>query len=184
MQLNSNPLTTSEVLFVQTADKTISNTVTETSIVGTGVGNLVTTMTLPANYLISGKTLRIKAGGVYSTPAIVSSSVLINIKIGGTVIATVTTTALLTSASNLKYEGELLITCRSTGQTGSVITHGDIEYAIGLAGQVAIDSLNNNGNTTTIDTTIDNLIDITIQWDSATTTRILKNITFLMERLN
>ena len=47
-------------MFVQTATKTITNTVTETSILGTGVGTDI----FPADFFVSGKMVRITLAGV------------------------------------------------------------------------------------------------------------------------
>ncbi len=172
-------------LFTQTADKTVTNTVTETSIVGTGVGSLATAMTLPANFFNKiSKTLRLRIGGVYSTPALATPSIIVKVKFAGTTIATVTTTALLSGATNLEFDGEILITCRTTGATGTVMVHGDIEYATGIAGTIAVDPLNNAGATTTIDTTTASLLDVTVQWDTNTATRIAKSTVCTLEVLN
>lgn len=168
------------VLFTQTADKTVTNTVTETSIMGTGVG----TATLPANFFVAGKTVRFRIGGVYSTPSLATPSVIVKVKYGATVIATVTTTALLSGATNLEFDGEVAITCRTTGSSGTVMVHGDIEYATGVAGTIAVDPLNNAGATTTINTTTSNALDVTIQWDTATATRIVKSTVTTIEVLN
>lgn len=167
-------------LFAQTSDQAVANTVTETSIIGTGNG----TMTLPANYLVAGKTLRIRIGGVYSTPALSTPSVLIKLKYGSTVIATVTTSSLLTAATALQFDGQAMITCRSVGTTGSVVVHGSLLYSTGAVGTNSLDALNNAGSPTTIDTTTANLLDVTIIWDSATTTRIVKTTISAMEALN
>jgi hypothetical protein len=48
---------------VATTVKTTANTTTATTIFGTGVG----TLTLPANFAVAGRTVRIRAGGIYST---------------------------------------------------------------------------------------------------------------------
>lgn len=167
-------------LFIGTADKTVTNTVTETSIVPTGVGSL----TLAANYLTVGKTIRMRIGGIYSTPVASTPSVLIKIKLGTTVIATVTTTGLLAGASSLEFDGEILITCRSTGASGSVMVHGDIEYATGIGGTISVDPLNNSGAVTTVDTTASKLLDTTITWDSATASRSVKTTICTVEALN
>jgi hypothetical protein len=168
------------VLFTQTADKTVTNTVTETSIIGTGVG----TLTLPANFFVAGKTIRLRVGGVYSTPALGSPAVTVKVKYGSTVLATVTTTSLLTGASSLEFDGEVAITCRTTGVSGTVMTHGDIEYATGLGGTIAVNSLNNGGTATTINTTTSNLLDVTVTWDSASVDRIAKSTVTTVEVLN
>lgn len=167
-------------LFTQTADKTVTNTVTETSIIGTGVGNL----TLPANFFVAGRTVRLRVGGIYSTPALATPSIIIKVKYGSTVIATITTSSLLSGATNLEFDGEILMTCRTTGSSGTVMVHGDIEYATGVAGTISVDPLNNAGATTTINTTTSNALDITCQWDSATSTRIVKSTVTSIEVLN
>lgn len=167
-------------VFTQTADKTVTNTVTETSIIGSGVG----TMTIPANYFQIGKTLRLRVGGIYSTPIASTPSVLIKVKLSATTIATVTTTGLLSGASNLEFDGEVAITCRSTGASGTVMVHGDIEYATGVGGTISVDPLNNVGATTVIDTTASKLLDVTVTWDTNTTTRIIKSTIALLESLN
>jgi hypothetical protein len=167
------------VIFTQTADKTVTNTVTETSIIGTGVG----TLTLPANFFVAGKTIRLRVGGVYSTPAL-GGAVTVRVKYGATTLASVTTTSLLGGAASLEFDGEVLITCRTTGATGTVMTHGDIEYATGVSGTIAVNPLNNGGATTTINTTTSNLLDVTAQWDLATADRIAKSTVTTVEVLN
>ncbi len=168
-------------IFTQTADKTVTNTVTETSIIGTGVGY---GLTLPTNFFVAGKTIRLRIGGIYTTPALATPSLVIKVKYGATVIATVTTTALLSGATNLEFDGEVDITCRTTGATGTVMVHGDIEYATGVVGTIAVDPLNNAGATTTIDTTASSLLDVTITWDSATSTRSATSTVATVEVLN
>lgn len=166
-------------IFTQTADQTVTNTTTETTVLGTGVG----TKTLPANFWVIGKTLRLRVGGVYSTP-ITGAVATIRVKYGTTTIATVSTTALLSNATDLEFDGEVTITCRTTGVTGAVITHGDIEYLTGTAGTLAVDPLNNAGSTTTIDTTTSNALDVTVQWDTASASKVVKSTICFIEVLN
>lgn len=168
------------ILFSQTNSQTVTNTVTETTILGTGVGSL----TLPANFFIAGRTVRLRIGGIYTTPLAATPSIIIKVKYGSTVIATVTTSALLSGATNLEFDGEIAITCRTTGASGSVVVHGDIEYATGVGGTIAVDSLNNAGAATTINTTTSNAINITVQWDTATSTRSVTSVVTVMEVLN
>lgn len=169
----------SGVVFTQTADKSVTNTVTETSAVGTGVG----TVTLPANTLIAGKTFRIRIGGVFSTPAASTPSVVIKVKYGSVTVATVTTTLMPASASNLWVDAEVFITCRTTGASGTVMTHGTVRYATG-SGTIAVDPLTNAGATTTVNTTTANALDVSVQWDTATSTRIWKTTVAVVEVLN
>ncbi len=95
-----------------------------------------------------------------------------------------TTSALLSGATNLEFDGEVDITCRTTGSSGTVIVHGDIEYSTGVAGTIGVDSLNNSGATTTINTTTSNLLDVTVQWDTNTSTRSVKSTVTTVEVIN
>lgn len=167
-------------LFTQTTTKTVTNTVSETSIIGTGSGYGLTS---PINFYTLAKTLRLRIGGIYTTPIGSTPSLIIKIKCGTVVIATVTTTGLLAGATNLRFDGEIFIVCQSIGATGTVMVHGDIQYAAGLAGQVLFDPINNSGATTTINTTISNLLDVTVQWDVASTTRSVTSTVAVLETL-
>lgn len=171
------------VLYTQTADKTVTNTVTETSVVGTGVAT-GGGMTLAANSLIAGRTLRLHINGIYSTPALSTPSIVIKVKFASTVIATVTTSSLLANASGLDFYGWIDITCRRTGASGTVMTSGNVIYQTGVAGTTALDSLSHGGATTTVDTTASSLLDVTVTWDSATSTRIVTSTVLSLEVLN
>lgn len=170
------------VLYTQNVSTTVTNTVTETTILGAGLGY---GRTLPANFFnVTGKTVRLRIGGIYSTPAASTPSLIIKIKYGSVVVATITTSGLLAGAINLRFDGEIFLTCQSTGATGTLVSHGDIQYAAGLAGQVLFDPLNNAGAAATINTTTANLLDITVQWDAATATRSATSTVAVLEVLN
>jgi hypothetical protein len=171
--------TINRTLFTQTASTTVTNTTTETTILGTGIG----TKTIKNNDLIIGRTIRVYVAGVYSTP-ISGAAATIKIKIGTTVVAQVTTTALLSSASGLRFEGWVDITVRTTGSSGTVMVSGGVNYTTGLSGQIATDSLNNGGSTTTVNTTADRAIDITVTWDTADSGKIVTSTNSSIELLN
>lgn len=160
-------ITTSR-LFTQTADKTVTNTITETTIIGTGVGSL----TVPKEIWIAGANLRIEIGGIYSTPAVVASSATLKIKLGTTIIASGTTTALATGATNLRFNGIGNIICRTAGASGVLSIDAGINYNVAGSDIPISDPLNNGGSTITgIDLTGNLVFDLTITWDTATTTR-------------
>lgn len=169
-------------LFVQITDKTVTNTISETSIIGTGTGST----TLSAGFFnTAGKVLRVKLAGIYSTPAIVSSSVLIKIKLGSTVLASGTTTALAVGASSLRFFGEANIICRTSGVSGVLAIDCAIIYNVAATDVPVQDPLNNGGSTiTSIDLTGSLVFDVTATWDSNTTTRIAKSTVCTIEQLN
>lgn len=152
--------------FTATASNGPSNTATETSLIGTGVG----TKTLPSNFLIAGKTIRITGAGVFTTP-ITTGNLVIKVKYGTTVIATATASNLATSATNDGFEYRVDLTCRTTGASGTVMTNGVMTYDLTAITKAGV-SLNNAGATTTIDTTSANALDVTATWSTSTTSTI------------
>lgn len=166
-------------VFTQTADKTVSNTPTETSIVGTGVGGL----TLPANFWVAGKTIRITMSGVYSTVAVTGDVVTIKIKAGSATLATKATTALVTGGTNLAWRAEVLVTCRTTGVSGTVQVSGGVTYQIAAAATV-FNEINNGVATSSLDTTASGLFDITITHGTVDPANIVKSLVSSFEIIN
>lgn len=149
------------LLFASTATATVANTGTESTLIGSGVGSL----TLPANSLTPGRSVRLTARGLLSSAA-VPGTLTIALKLGSTGIVTTgaqTPTALLT---DLFWECEVLLTCRTTGATGTVIAQGSFRYfaaAVGaITGWEMIDT-----STVTVDTTASKSIDLTADWLTA-----------------
>jgi hypothetical protein len=166
-------------IFTQTADASVSNTTTETSIVGSGTG----TLTLPANFWVVGKTIRVTMSGVYSTVAVTGDTVTIKTKYGSTVLASKATSGLVTGASNLAWWANLIVTCRSTGATGTVQVSGGVEYQI-AGSAVIFDELNNGVATSTLDTTASGLFDITVTHSAANAANTVKSLVSSWEVLN
>ena len=142
-------------VFVQTASQTVANTVTETTLTATGVG----TLTLPANFFVSGKTIRIKASGVVSDTGTPTNTV--NIKLGGTTVATTGAVAFSGALSNNAWFIEAEITCRTTGVGGTVFVQGRFDVEPGNFEGMP------NTTTDTVNTTTTLLIDVTFTWGTA-----------------
>jgi hypothetical protein len=169
------------MIFRQTTDKTVTGSTVQ-SVIGTGVGNL----TLPANFWTVGKQIRIRGRGRYSTPASLSQ-VTVVIKIGAVTVASVVTTALSVSSTNLGVDFEAIITCRSVGTNGTLLAMGNVNYNALLSGTVLsriFDDLNSVGATTAINTTLAGLLDVTVQWGGLGTARSLTISSATIESLN
>lgn len=167
------------VLFSQTSSKTVTNSTTETSIIGTGIG----TMTLPANFWTVGRIVRINFAGIFSTAAI-PGNLTIKIKLGSVVIASGIISNIISNAANASFNGIGKITCRSTGSSGTVVINGILMYSAGnLLPYNSLD-LNNAGATSTIDTTASQLFDITDTFATASTSNIITCTDGLLESLN
>ena len=140
-------------LYSQTVQSaTVTNTTTETSIVGTGVGSL----TIPANSFAVGDSYHAKIGGVLSAQN--GDDITIRVKSGSTVLAT--TGALdLEASTSMAWECEIDFTIATVGASGSICTNGNFAYNRNtgtLEGYVFQDVV-------TFDTTVDNTLDITVE---------------------
>lgn len=130
---------------------TIQNTITETSFVGVGFGST----TLPANFLVPGKSIRLTARGTIIRAA---GDFNIRCRIGGVdVLSTgnVTFTGFFTSYLEIHID----IVCRSTG-SNNVILQGAVGANVGIPfGMV--------GSPVTIDITQELTMDLTGEWSVA-----------------
>ena len=157
------------VRFTGNAARQVTNTAAETSAVPTtGVGS----MTIPANYGVVGKKLRLTMEGSYQTPAL-PGSVNVRVKLGSTVLASVNVAAsvLATSSTVNGLWGEANITYYSIGTTGTVVCDGYLTFEI-ASGTVtqAFSTVKTGGSVTTvatINTTTALLLDLTEQWSNA-----------------
>jgi hypothetical protein len=139
-------------------------------------------MTLPAAFLTVGRALRLKGGGVYST-LITPGNLTVRVKYGSTTIASAVVGALLGSAASSGFDFEFLITCRSVGASGTVAGSGLINYAAAGNNRLA-DYINTGTGTTTINTTTSNVIDVTVQWATQSTSNILTTTVAVIEAVN
>jgi hypothetical protein len=167
-------------LFVSTASKTISNSIVETTLVTTGVG----TVSIPENFLSSGKSIKIKAYGYYSSTAAPSGTLRLKLKFGTTTIIDTLANSLDASVSNAYWQFESIITCRSAGALGTVIGQGAFFHRVSDPTPVDRPIIISNATLTaavTIDTTASNSIDLTAQFDTASASNSISCTNLLIE---
>lgn len=159
-----------QTLFVQTASATVSNTAVETTLVGAGDG----ITTLPANFFLVGKTIKITALGYHS--AVANPTINIKIKFGST---TILTTGIVSSGNSTDtlIEIRAYITCRSTGVGGTVQSEGFYLETGGGSNHFGMV----NTTTTSIDTTVAQAIDITVQWGTASNSNTITVSNMMVE---
>lgn len=170
-------------LFSAYSTSTASNTTSETSVVATS--SKVGTVTLPANFFVTGKTIHIKASGYYST----TSAPTLNMKINF-IDSTPTTTQILatgaqtatTNASNLFWSIDATITAYSTGSTGTVM--GQAVFINNSSATAAAMWQMVNTTPITIDTTKTQQIDITTTWGTQSTSNTLTVTNVTVEAMN
>jgi len=130
------------------APVTVWNSTTETTIY---------TSTMAANYLTSGKMINIKLYGRFSTNGY-SNIYTIRVKLGGITLLTVKSTSQI--ATNRPFDIDLRSTVRTIGTNGSIISYGKTQQD-NLTPNIEISPL------TTINTTLQNTITVTVEWGTA-----------------
>jgi hypothetical protein len=165
-------------LFTNYLTTTVANTITETTVLPSGVGSL----TIPIG--IIGKQFRAVMGGVYSTTPVTAGNLTVNIYYGGTIIATGTITGFAAGSTNFAINSILKISTITVGASGSVQVDGFLNYSVGnnLA-RLTID-LNNTGNAVTVNNSVAQNYDMKVIWSAASPSDIIKTTQFSLESLN
>ena len=157
-------------VFSQTASVTVGNTVTETTLVGAGQGSV----TLPANFFIVGKAIRMTMRGVVSSTG--GPNITVKVKLGATTILTTGAVA-AASATDDGFVLDALLTCRTVGATGTIFSQGSFQELI-VAGNI-MDMANTAA--ATIDTTGTLAIDVTVEWGAAAAGNTITATNFIVE---
>jgi hypothetical protein len=171
---NGEDTTASLTSYTQTTTKTVANTAAETTLLTSGTG----TLTIPANFLSAGKTIRINVLGTYSDTA--NPTMNIKVYLGATVVMT---TGAITSnnATNQTFEVRGVITCYTTGVSGTVWGQGYlVQTAAASTGRFSMA----NTAATTIDTTASNTINVSVKWGSASASNTITTSVVTVEYLN
>lgn len=176
-------------LFTSTATGSVVNTVTETTVIGSGVGSL----TLASNYLTVGKTIRLKGYGYISTKTAPVGTLGFNVNIGSTTVLTGSNPDTITAGiANARWEVDAVMTCRTTGATGTIVAQGyaawyDFLTVTSIPGKtvhmMAITQFVNTA-ATTIDTTSSQALNVTATWGTANQSNDLECTNFTVEALN
>lgn len=170
LEIPANAL--NRLVYMATASKTVGNTSAETTGLGTGTGLYASgaTVTIPANVLKAGMNVVGTGGGVYTTPAISVGNVTVRMKVGGTTVASAVISALVGGITNGAFQFDSVIAVQAAGSSGSAVAVGTVNFATAAGGRLFFD-LTNGGSPVTVDTTVSNVVDVTVQWATASTDR-------------
>lgn len=158
-------------LFIQTANVAVANTVVETSIVGAGRGS----MTIPADRLMAGTNIRIRARGVIADTA--TPTLQLRIKIGATTYCDTGAIPLTALAGTHGWVIDADLTVRTAGAGGTAIGAAIMNINSGTL----IDMDTTNTVTTALNTTTAQTVDVTIQWGTAAPANTLTCTNLTME---
>jgi hypothetical protein len=160
-------------LYAQTdASTPVTNTTTPTSLINGGVGSL----SVPANGFQVGDSFTAKFWGKMSS--LNNATLEIHVSSNGVTLADSNPITLVTTTNKI-YNLEIDFTIRAIGGVGvaSIATAGRFNYnknSNNTPETVGFFLLNN----TTFDTTIENTLAVTAQWDSASTTNSIETELF------
>lgn len=169
----------STVHAVATGSATVANSTTEATLLGTVQG----TLTLPVNFFTIGKSIRVIARGVISTAA-VPGTLNIRVRLGGVAGTEIVTTAAQTmtaSLTNRGWELDSIITCRTTGASGTVFGQGWFRYATSATDIAGWDM--ENSSSTTRSTLASQQVQVTAQFGTADASNSLTCSVALVEVL-
>lgn len=165
-------------LYAQTALGTlITNTTTETSLVGTGVGSL----TVPANGFSVGDSFTAKVCGTLSCAN--NETIHIRIKSNGVTIAD-TGIFQMKITTDKYFELILDFTVTKIGVAGvaELFTNGQYSYNHNAAGEIAGNNFALISNTV-FDTTVTNVLSITAEWGLAKTANKIQSQNFVLTKV-
>ena len=164
-----------------TADGTaVANTTTETIV--------FPDVTIPANYMADGRTLRLRAFGKLSTT--VTPTLTFALRWGGAAGTLLATTEALTMGStvtNVNWDVELYIQTRANGSSGSLLAMGVCRVHTAV-GTVLVNVFGVSGfdapAAVTADLSIDKALSLTADWSAASASNTLTGMLYHLESLN
>jgi len=166
-------------LFTQTTDGgPVTATTVETTIIGTGVG----TLTVPANGFQIGDSFICALDGIIS--CISSGEIQVRVKtLSGALLAD-TGIIDLAAATNKNWILNLYFTVRTLGAAGTAsISSGGLFSYIRNGGTQFEGYVLSNVNTTTFDTTINNTLVITVQWNTTNAGNSILSRNFVLTKM-
>ena len=167
-------------LFAQTANSAIiTNTIAETSLINGGVG----TLSVPANGFQVGDSFRAVIAGVLN--AANNQTITIKVKAGNnaSIILVNSGAKSISNITNNVFSLNIDFTVRALGAAGtaSIVTLGTFHYTKTSNG-VTEGFAFNQVDSTNFDTTIDNELDITVQWGAASTSNSIFSDIFVLNK--
>jgi hypothetical protein len=177
----TNPLQiapTNYGLFSQTGNSTIiTNTTVESSLINGGVG----TLTVPANGFQVGDSFRAVFGGVMNADN--NQNITIRVDAGPIVLLDSGLQNLGSSVTNDVWSLNIDFTIRSLGGPGvaSIVSLGSFHYTKTNNSSVQGFAFNVVNNTT-FDTTIPTTLDVTVQWQNASTGNTIYSDIFILNK--
>lgn len=153
-------------------------------------------VTVPANYMQDGRTLRIRAFGQYSNTG--TPTMIFGLRWGGVAGTLLAKTAAITTPSGVTaagWEVMCMIQTRSNGATGTIMANGHaIVYAAvattvaSATGNAAVTPMMNGGTVTpavaTVDLTADTALSLTLTWSASSSSNTATGLNYELDSKN
>ena len=177
LQANYLP-STSYGVFAQTNSSIPASGITETSIVGTGVGAL----TVPANSFQIGDSFTLASDGLLSSLS--SATLEIRVKTLTGVLLCDTGVIAMASATNKPFLLSLYFTIRTLGGVGvASISSGGLFSYIRNGGTQFEGYVLSQINSTTFDTTVNNTLVVTAQWNTGSASNTIQSFNLILQKV-
>ena len=162
-------------LYKQIADKTVVNTTTETSLIGTGSPG--DSLVLGANFFEVGTSLKWRLMGYIADTG--TPTIQIKVKLGTTAIYDTGAQSLPSLSGNQLIYMEGQCTCRTVGASGTIFACSEV-YA--NTGSSSLGNLDVTVPTAavTVDTTASQTLDITVTWGTASASNTITSNVFIL----
>lgn len=166
-------------VFTSAWPKSVSNTATETTLLNSGSG----TLTIPANFLDSGKTLKLEIRGTYNTKN-GPTTLRLRGKVGNAAVVDTGVNVIFSGASTREFEMDALITCQIAGASGAGVLAAQGKSIIfsGPSGSQLWEM--RNTSTFDFDTTTAQTVNVTAQWGEADSSNSITSTNVLILALN
>jgi hypothetical protein len=143
----------------------------------------ISTMTIPANSLVAGSTIRVRAAGI-ATATNSTDTLTVQLKLDTTATAigsaeSVVSTGDVDVANNDIYDINAMIVVRSVGSSGTAIAIGSVH--LNAEGDARSQDLKAQF---TIDTTVENTLQITADWSVANAGNSMRSDIFVVDIVN
>jgi hypothetical protein len=148
----------SGVLFTNSARSTVTGATTDTTVMPAGVG----TLTLPANFFVAGKAVRITVKGHLKADS--THTLTVSALYGATGLAQIAHVQGSNVTSYTAFEYECTVVCLTTGASGTVAVNSRILTPATIA---AFTVASDGSSTVTINTTTSNALDLQVKWSTA-----------------
>jgi hypothetical protein len=169
-------------MFVGTANRVITNTTTETSLLPTSFLGSQNITNIGSDSQIVGSSFRITILGAITN--LLTPNITLKVKIGALTVMDTTAQPTVTITSTRSFRIEAIITIRVIGASATAIGNGSFWYNTAL--NTADQQIQFPAVTTPVssfDSTITNLIDVTAQWGTASASNTLTTTHALIERI-